>query len=269
MSNWRVAKSLLALRAQVDRAAPHRNKSYDGSIGDAAHQAQGSASDHNPWVHDSSGQPVVTAIDITNDPANGCDVAKIAAAIIASRDHRVKYMIFNGRIVSDYAINGVPAWTWRKRSVLDHTHHLHISVDTSQSSFDAVGAWSISGAAQRPPASPLPSLPTQPRRTPPAQVVELQRAVRVAADGMWGPGTDRAVRVLRYAARGSYPWGVKAAQRAVGVTADGIVGPHTRAAVKAAVVAVQRALRVTADGDWGPKTDAAYSAARSRYLNKF
>lgn len=264
--SWRVAKSLLALRAQVDLMAPHRGKSYDGTIGDAAHFAQGSASDHNPWVHDSAGVPVVTAMDITHDPANGCDVSKIAAAIIASRDPRIKYMIFYGRIVSDYPVGSLSAWHWRERQVIDHTHHLHVSVDSSQASFDGTGAWRIKAATS--PASAIPSLPTQGGPAP--LVLGLQRAIRVGADGKWGAGTDLALQVLRRAAGyHTYPWGVKAAQRVSGATQDGVVGPGTLAAIKSTVTSVQRALGVKPDGDWGVVTDAAYLAARKRYLNRF
>jgi hypothetical protein len=43
---WRVAKSLLTLREQVDAMAPNRNKSSDGTIGDQSHRSRNS--DHNP-----------------------------------------------------------------------------------------------------------------------------------------------------------------------------------------------------------------------------
>ena len=66
---WRVAKSLLLLRNQVNRKAPNRSKVSDGTIGDKAHQSQNS--DHNAWVKDGS-VGVVTALDITHDPTDGC-----------------------------------------------------------------------------------------------------------------------------------------------------------------------------------------------------
>ena len=61
---FRIAKSLLTLRAQIDAMAPNRNKSSDGAIGDQSHQTRNS--DHNP-----NADGVVTAMDITNDPEHG------------------------------------------------------------------------------------------------------------------------------------------------------------------------------------------------------
>src|SRR5688500_3284745 len=66
---WRVAKSLLTLRDEVNQAAPQRSKASDGTIGDAAHCRR--QSDHNPWVRDGN-IGVVTAMDITDDPTHGC-----------------------------------------------------------------------------------------------------------------------------------------------------------------------------------------------------
>lgn len=97
MSAWRVAKSLLALRSQVDARWPTRRTDSDGTIGDAAHQARDS--DHNPWVKDGL-TGVVTAIDITHDPASGCSAEMIVQALVQSRDPRIKYIIWNRRIIS-------------------------------------------------------------------------------------------------------------------------------------------------------------------------
>lgn len=39
---WRVAQSLEVLLAEVNAAAPNRNKAADGSIGDTSHSARAS-----------------------------------------------------------------------------------------------------------------------------------------------------------------------------------------------------------------------------------
>ncbi len=93
-----------------------------------------------------------------------------------------------------------------------------------------------------------------------AHVTKVQRWLGLHADGIFGPGTKRAVRRF---------------QRHHGLTADGIVGPatwralrsaHTRHASssggskKGAVVDLQRALGITADGIFGPGTQRAVKA---------
>ena len=106
----RIAKSLGKLRTQANARWPGRNKASDGWIGDPAHFARGSASDHNPHVQDGS-TGVVTAVDLTHDPNSGCDAGVLAEVLIASRDPRIKYIIWNRRIVSGDA--GPSPWAKR------------------------------------------------------------------------------------------------------------------------------------------------------------
>jgi len=135
--SWRVAKSLLALRRVIDSRAPHRSKASDGTIGDAAHASR--SSDHNPWVKDGP-TGVVTAMDITHDPAGGCDAGKLAESIRASRDPRVKYIIWNRQITS----STVAPWTWRPYSGENpHTKHVHISVLPEKAQCDSEATWVI------------------------------------------------------------------------------------------------------------------------------
>ena len=99
-----------------------------------------------------------------------------------------------------------------------------------------------------------------------ASVASVQRALGIAADGIWGPETRAAVR--------SY-------QRAHGLTVDGIVGPQTLGSLglsttasmasssgsgdAATVTAVQSKLGISADGVFGPKTDAAVKHFQSAH----
>jgi peptidoglycan hydrolase-like protein with peptidoglycan-binding domain len=87
-------------------------------------------------------------------------------------------------------------------------------------------------------------------------VAKIQSWLGIASDGIFGPGTKRAVKRF---------------QRRHGLTADGIVGPATWGALKAgrarkasarggkrsAVVLLQRELGISADGIFGPGTEAA------------
>jgi len=133
--NWRVAESILTLLAQVNAAHPTRNKSGDGTIGDAAHARR--KSDHNAWVRDHNGQPVVTAVDITHDPKHGVDCEKLSTYL--QIDSRVKYIIWNGKI-----FNQSESPNWRKYDGKDpHNHHIHISVSAEEILFDDNSTWSI------------------------------------------------------------------------------------------------------------------------------
>jgi hypothetical protein len=136
MSGWRVAGSLLTLRSQIDALYPGRDKASDGTVGDAAHQAE--QSDHNP---DSQG--IVRALDITHDPAHGCDIDKLTDALAAGRDPRISYVIANQLIMSGPA--GPDPWVWRTYGGSDpHTNHVHISV-VADVSADRTTTWALPG----------------------------------------------------------------------------------------------------------------------------
>jgi peptidoglycan hydrolase-like protein with peptidoglycan-binding domain len=99
-------------------------------------------------------------------------------------------------------------------------------------------------------------------------VAQVQRALGIDADGIFGPRTRAAVRSF---------------QQRHGLLVDGIVGPQTRAALARergggrngsllrkgsrgpAVAALQRALGITADGIFGPRTHAAVRSFQQRH----
>ena len=144
---WRLARSLETLRAHINAAHPNRSKISDGTIGDAAHQA--TASDHNP---NRSG--VVTALDITHDPAHGFDSWKFAEILRINKDPRVKYVISNGRIFSSV----VEPWTWRPYTGANkHAHHVHVSVMGDASLYDLASAWKIDGPIDASAVTPRPA----------------------------------------------------------------------------------------------------------------
>lgn len=122
MAAWIVAESLERLRQQANALAPNRSKASDGTIGDAAHA---STSDHVPRLI--AGTNVVSALDLTHDPTGGLDCAKLCAALIASKDSRIKYVIYARRIIS--GAGGPHPWVSRVYSGANpHTAHLHLSV---------------------------------------------------------------------------------------------------------------------------------------------
>lgn len=122
MTEPRLAFSLEVLRNEVDARYPLRNKASDGWLGNAAHQAM--PSDHNPNAAD-----VVCALDLTNDPASGADMA-VVAEVLRTRPHPdVKYVIrhWDRMMFSAYKAHGVDPFTWRPYSGAGATE-LHVSV---------------------------------------------------------------------------------------------------------------------------------------------
>jgi hypothetical protein len=135
---WYIAKSLEVLRAQLNARAPHRSTVSDGGIGDASHSAR--ESDHNPTA---SGQ--VCARDFTNDPAGGLPGQWLADTLVASRDPRIKYVIFNHRII-DSRVGNHP-WTWVPYSGDNaHEHHVHVSVFAGALG-DDTRPWNLGGTS--------------------------------------------------------------------------------------------------------------------------
>jgi hypothetical protein len=125
------------LRVQINGAFPTRDKKSDGSIGDAKHASR--KSDHNPWLKDSRGQGVVTAIDITHDPKT-LDCNKLADVLFESRDPRIKYLIWNRKITTPDKAG------WKKYTGANaHSHHLHVSVSSDPRLYDGKGEWDLDG----------------------------------------------------------------------------------------------------------------------------
>jgi hypothetical protein len=225
MTEWRVAKSLLTLRDQVNARWPNRRKDSDGTIGNAEHASR--SSDHNPWIHD-NGLGIVTAMDITHDPANGCDSYALAQALLNSRDPRIKYVISNRRIASGNA--GPSPWVWRKYTGANpHDHHCHISVMSDESDFDSVRTWdfNFNTVPQSAPSSSVTSYVTPPPTlsvgAPRSELVRMLQQLLVAhgekitVDGYFARETEKAVRAF---------------QTSNGLDSDGFVGPMTWAKLR-------------------------------------
>ncbi len=133
MPSWRVARSLETLRRQVNDMAPGRSTASDGTIGDQSHQIRNS--DHNP-----NADNVVTALDITHDPAHGVDAGAMAEMLRLSQDPRIKYIISNKRIAS----SKVQPWVWRPYTGANaHTKHFHVSVMADPKLYDDTRPWAL------------------------------------------------------------------------------------------------------------------------------
>lgn len=204
--SWRVAESLLKLRDQINQASPNRNKSSDGTIGDAAHASRNS--DHNPWVKDKS-MGIVTALDITHDPSHNVDCNRIVEQLVKSHDSRIKYIIWNKRIYNP-SVTG----DWRTYNGSNpHTKHFHLSVKNLKKLYDDTSDWLISLDGE--PAQvvePKVIRPLLKRGSKGEDVKVVQKFLNITADGIFGPATESAVKDL---------------QKKNKLTADGIVGPYT------------------------------------------
>jgi hypothetical protein len=248
---WRVAKALEQMRKQFNERSPNRNKSSDGTIGDAAHQSRDS--DHNPWIQD-SGTGVVSALDITNDPKNGIDVHSIARYMTqpGRRDRRIKYIISNREICS----STTQPWVWRKYTGSNpHTVHAHWSVNSTKSHYDDATPWDLFSDQPPKPTEPLPPEQRQVLRkgSRGEEVRTVQRLLYAAVDGDFGNQTEAAV---------------KAFQRGRALQADGIVGKQTWAELDTLE-------QIPTDADWqsdiiatvfGGKADPNKSAYEDRSI---
>lgn len=147
---WRNCYASTALLAGVNAKWPNRDKTSDGTIGDAEHATR--TSDHNPWVIVGS-YGVVRARDIDKD---GVDIAWLFEELRklgAAGDPRLAgggYLIYNRRITSpDFK-------TWRVyEGANPHTEHGHASFSLNQAGFDSKAGWSFFA----PPVPPAPKVP--------------------------------------------------------------------------------------------------------------
>jgi len=161
---WRAMNSLIVLRDQANALAPYRSKASDGLVGDEDHQ--GTSSDHNPHYVPGVGNEIVTALDLTHDPAHGFDSYLFAETLRKHRDKRIKYVISNHRIFSSYVNGSRPAWAWGPYSGSDpHTNHVHISV-LDEAISDTTTPWNLEGFKGMEQTDLLkPSVPGAPNRT--------------------------------------------------------------------------------------------------------
>lgn len=213
--SWRPAKSLVALRNQINAAFPNRDKASDGTIGDARHQA--SVSDHNP-----NKAGVVCAIDIDKDLSPTVKIDGVVQAITKARDPRIHYIIWRGQIMSSVK----SPWVWRKYTGTNgHFEHLHISVKQDPKFYDDSSPWDLGLATAVPAAADQ----------APANEPQAQTLLR---EGM--KGSDVKHLQNRLISLGFLKTG----------QADADFGPKT----KAAVIAFQKSRGLTADGVVGPKT---------------
>lgn len=160
--DWHLAGSLVALKAAVDAHWPGRDKRSDGGIGNAAHIAEGSASDHNPWLNNT-----VRAYDFTATQPGagivGVDGAWLAECLRlagASGDHRLAGrsgdVNDNGYVIWSRHITAPDFSRWVPYDGPDaHTTHVHVSVTRDPAGYEDGGPWAF--LTQQPDHPPAPT----------------------------------------------------------------------------------------------------------------
>ena len=193
------APVLLALREQLDRGWPQRQKAGGGIRASVAHDARNPTSDHH----------LGDALDVPADTAHGPNLDQLATALIA--DPRVKYVIWHRRVANNTpSTTGDHHWAageWRRyptdymvehgsTNVSPHDDHLHVSIyrETRDdrgpfrlASVDPPGRWAPSATAPAAVARATPDGPTRPHA---AATGHVQLRERFVVSGLGEMGLD-------------------------------------------------------------------------------
>lgn len=150
---WRLAGSIKTLRAEVNARWPDRDRTSDGTIGDADHASR--SSDHNPWIKDpNTDEGVVRALDIDRDRIDAAWYAEAIRALGKGGDPRLQHggcVIYN-RLIASYS----SGWEWRRYDGPNpHTSHVHVSVTRLHPAYDDVSPWGITRLPPKPAAHPV------------------------------------------------------------------------------------------------------------------
>jgi hypothetical protein len=140
----KLAPALVTLIHQLEAAYPAQawqTSPQTGTIGDAAHAAEGSASDHNAWLDNT-----VRALDVAANTPGGPDAEALFQMVnrmYAAQDARVwpnGYAIYNGRI-TDWDNPG----GFHTQDGDPHLEHVHISVSQNPAGFNSAAPWPLPG----------------------------------------------------------------------------------------------------------------------------
>lgn len=129
MAEYFLAPSLVTFRDSVNEQFPKRDKSTDGWLGDASHQAR--VSEHNPcWTCTGYQRGIVRATDTDIDD-NDADRILAQEILNSTIGHpAVWYVIHKGIIYSR-------TYGWRARKYTGsspHTGHVHVSINKNEAS---------------------------------------------------------------------------------------------------------------------------------------
>lgn len=240
--SWIVVPCLLEGRSQLDARFPNRDKSSEGTKGDAAHAA--TTSSHNPDItgtpeyRDGDSLDEVRAWDADKDlrDPSGITMEQVVqlwlTKLRTGKMSWIRYLIYNGRI-----------WH-RKDNFLTHTYtgsnqhtdHVHVNSDFNQTADTVTGTYwflnelGITTPVSNPTPSPASSTHVVKKGDKGSEVSHIQEFLRnvfpsyrhyvrikrgqlLTVDGSFGDQTEAWVVVF---------------QDRVGIKSDGIVGPVTK-----------------------------------------
>jgi hypothetical protein len=169
---FRLAHSLLQGMAELNALYPHRSQgAQEGTVGDTAHRAEGSGSDHNP---DANGVVRAWDIDCTGGDFDAQRLANYLQSQMAGNPGLAffgsrGYVIFNRRITT-----WTPWGAWVPYYGSDpHTQHIHISVGAQQSEYDSVQHWGLAAGMGHAAPAPKPIPKPAPKPVLPPQLKGL------------------------------------------------------------------------------------------------
>lgn len=193
-----LASTLVRLRDDLNARWPNRDRTTDGWIGDASHQAQ--VSDHNPDKRTG----VVRALDIDKD---GIHIPSVVASILIHPS--TNYAIHNRRIFRR-------ADRFKPRAYEGsnpHTSHIHNSIMHSPGSENSKTEFTILKYGTTTWKGRMLRLEMTGWEVKELQALLNAYGFALVLDSVFGPATDSAVRQF---------------QRAMGIEVDGVVGRITR-----------------------------------------
>lgn len=134
---FHVVPCLRVLGDQITEFDPTRYP-VDGTVASRAHDAGSPNSDHSPDSNDK-----VRGLDAGGREA---ELDAMVEALRLSRDERILYVIYEGRMFSSYAARGYDPFMWRPYTGWSpHEDHFHMS--TREEFDDDVRNWSITNMA--------------------------------------------------------------------------------------------------------------------------
>jgi hypothetical protein len=141
MARWTLTLGLQNLRRQINAAFPDRDKTSDGTIGDAAHRTE--TSGHNPddtagsraeWNRDPDSTSEVRAWDMDSDLRSSVDAQALVDHLRRLPGLRtvIRYIIYDRRIYHERADFEPAPYTGASA----HTEHVHFSGAWTQAADD-------------------------------------------------------------------------------------------------------------------------------------